>query len=250
MGLELLLIGIAAGALSTLLGVGGGVILVPALSFLVGMDLRAAVGTSLVAVVATSVAGSVVPLRQGLVDVPVALELQFFAAFGAVSAGLVAPLVPESPLYFMFAALLLFTATRMWPRRPAAVEDEPVIRHRHAVGAGVSLGAGIVAGLLGVGGGVLNTPLLHLIFALPFRQAAATSVYIIGVTGCGAAMIYLIRGDVGIGIAAVTMAGAMFGAGGVAMVGHRVRQRTLLIAFSLLLLFVAFQMVRRGLATL
>lgn len=251
MAFELLVIGMASGALGALLGVGGGVILVPALSLLAGLELRAAVGTSLVAVVATSVAGSVVYLRQGLVDVPVAVELQFFAAFGAVGAGLLAPLVPEPPLYFLFALLLLFTASRMWPKRPPAnAVDEPVVRHRHLVGAGASLSAGIVAGLLGVGGGILNTPLLHLIFALPFRQAAATSVYIIGITGCGAAMIYLIRGDVGVGIAAVTMLGAMIGAGGVALVGHRVRQRTLVVGFSLLLVFVAIQMVRRGIASI
>ena len=252
MALQLLGIGVVAGAFGALFGVGGGVILVPMLSLTAGLELRAAVGISLVSVAATSVAASVVFLRRGLVTVPTAMKLQFFAVLGATGASLVAPLVPEAPLYFVFALLLVFVAVKMWPPsvRKSPSPDEATDAGRRGAGVASSMGAGALAGLLGVGGGIIYTPLLHLIFRFPFVQAAATSVYMIGVTAFSAAAVHLARGDVAVGAAGITMAGAMIGSGAVAHFGSRIGQRALVSGFAFLLLFVAFQMARRGIASL
>jgi hypothetical protein len=242
-----------AGAFGALFGVGGGVILVPMLSLVAGLDLRASVGASLISVTATSVAGSAVFLRRGLVAVPTAVKLQFFAALGATGASLAAPLVPDAPLYFVFALLLILVATRMWPRASTSARQAGATLpdgQRRSAGIASSLAAGSLAGLLGVGGGILYTPLLHLIFRLPFVQAAATSVYVIGITAFAASAVYLARGDVAFGTAGLTMAGAMIGSTAAAHFGHRVGQRVMLTGFALLMVFVAFQMARRGLASL
>jgi len=252
LALQLLGIGVVAGAFGALFGVGGGVILVPMLSLAAGLDLRAAVGISLVSVAATSVAGSAVFLRRGLVTVPTAMKLQFFAVLGATGTSLVAPRVPEAPLYFVFALLLVFVAIKMWPQsaRRSPLPDEATDTRRRGAGAASALGAGALAGLLGVGGGIIYTPVLHLIFRFPFVQAAATSVYMIGVTAFAAAAVHLARGDVAIGAAGITMVGAMIGSGIVAQFGNRIGQRALVSGFALLLLVVAFQMARRGIASL
>ncbi len=246
---QLVGVGLAAGGIGALLGVGGGLILVPGLIFISGLPFQNAVAASLVCVVGTSVAGSTVYLRQDRVDLPVAIELQFFTVVGAVVAGLVAAFMPAGPLYFAFSILLLVTAYRMWPRQRRVPERAThfVGRRRHAA-AGASVGAGLVSGLLGVGGGVLNVPILHLLVGIPFDRATATSVYIIGLTASAAAAVYLVRGDVELWVAGAALIGTMLGAGVAALFARRVQVRVLKVGFVVLLLYVAFRMVGRGVA--
>ena len=245
--LQLLGVGALAGGLGALLGVGGGVILVPGLIFLTGLPFQSAVATSLVCVVATSVAGSAVYLRRGVIDLPVAVELQAFTVLGAIAAGLSAAFVPVAPLYLLFAVLLAFIAFRMWPRR---VDESRGGRHpaSRSAAAGASVGAGLVSGLLGVGGGVFNVPILHSMLGLAFDRAVATSVFMIGMTAGSAAAVYLIRGAVDVQVAAVTMLGTVAGATIAARTGGRIGQRSLKIGFSLLLAYVAYRMALRGIA--
>jgi uncharacterized membrane protein YfcA len=245
--LQLLGVGALAGGLGALLGVGGGVVLVPGLIFLAGLPFQGAVATSLVCVVATSVAGSAVYLRHGAIDLPIAIELQAFTVLGAVAAGLSAAFVPVAPLYLSFSALLAFIAYRTWPRRPRQPHRESHAGSR-GIAAGASVGTGLVSGLLGVGGGVLNVPILHSLLGLAFDRAVATSVFMIGVTAGSAAAVYLIRGVVDVQVAAVTMLGTVAGASIAARTGRRVSQRSLKMGFSLLLAYVAYRMVLRGIA--
>ena len=247
--LQLLAVGLAAGGLGALLGVGGGVILVPGLIFVSGLPFQQAVAASLVCVVGTSVAGSSVYLRQDRVEVPVAVELQFFTVVGAVGAGLVAAFVPAGPLYFAFALLLLLTAHRMWPwRRAPAHSGSGFTGRRRGAARGASVGSGVVSGLLGVGGGVLNVPILHLLVGMPFERAVATSVYIIGLTAAAGAAVYVARGDVRLWIAAAALLGTLLGAGIAALVARRFDARFLKAGFVVLLLYVAVRMVSRGVA--
>ncbi len=220
-------------------------LIVPALSLLTGIAFREAVAVSLVAVAAMSVSASPVFLRQGLVDIPIAIEFQFFSVFGAAAAGLMAPVIPETPLYFLFAVVLLYSCVRML-KPPVAADANKRPEAPRRLGNAAALGSGALSGLLGVGGGVLNTPVLHLIFGLPFRVAAGTSIFILGATAASAALIYLFRGDVILGAAALTAVGAGIGAGLMAAVGHRTEKRWLRTAFAVFLTVVALVMVRNG----
>ena len=215
------------------------------------LSLRQAVAASLVCVVATSVAGSIVNLRRQRVDLPIAVELQFFAVLGAVVGGATAAFVPAWPLYLAFAGLLLYAASQMMPRTaragPAATAQFAA-RRLPAVGASVS--GGVVSALLGVGGGVVFTPVLHVLLGRPFERAAATSVYMIGVTSAAGALVYLARGDVPIAVASTTLLGVMAGAAAAATYGHRLDHRALKIGFSMLLIYTAIRMTLRGLAQL
>lgn len=228
------------------MGVGGGVILVPGLIFLAGLEFSGAVATSLICVVATSMAGSAVYLRQGAVDLPVAIELQCFTVIGAVAAGLSAAMIPVAPLYIAFAALLTITGIKMWPRQSDLARTRAVHPAPTPVAAGASVAAGLVSGLLGVGGGVLNVPILHVLLGLPFDRAAATSIWMIGVTAAAAAAVYLVRDVADVPVAAVTMLGTLAGARLAALFGRRVSQRLLMMGFSALLFYVALRMVLRG----
>jgi uncharacterized membrane protein YfcA len=242
--LELFAIGLGTGVIGALLGIGGGVILVPGLALILGVPLRAAVATSLVCIVATSVASSIVHLPRARVSLLLAIELESFTVFGAVVGGLVAGFIPAAPLYFAFAALLGYTGYKMWPRRRA---EGPRKTHIHWARA-ASTGAGVISSLLGVGGGVLKVPVLNLLMDLDFERTTATSIYMIGLTTATGAMIYLVRGDVRFHVAAATALGTIAGSGVAALVGHRFDTRALKGAFALILLYVAYEMVRHGLA--
>lgn len=246
--LELFGIGLGSGALGTLLGVGGGVVLVPALALVLGVPLRLAVPASLVCIVATSVAGSIVHLRRHRVAIRLAVDLEWFTVMGAVTGGLVAALVPSGPLFFLFALMVAATAVRLWPRKTPAQEDAEAAARPMRMGAArvASVGAGLVSSLLGVGGGIFKVPIMKLLLGLPFDRAAATSTYMIGITTAAGALVYIVRGDVHYGITATTMLGTLVGSAGAAAVGHRVNNRLLQQAFAVLLLYVAIQMVRRG----
>lgn len=244
--LKLAALGVGAGGLGALLGIGGGLILVPALVFLADLPFTHAVGTSLVCVVGTSVAGSAVQFARQRVDVHLAIELQCYAVAGAVTAGLLAPLVPVRILYFAFAAVLLVAAWRTLPRRARAAVETPSPRSRVAARAG-ALGGGTIASLLGVGGGVVFVPVLHLLAGLDFHRAAATSVYIIGVTAGSGALVYLARGVVALEVVTPTLLGVLAGASVAAAAGHRLDARGLKAAFTLLLVYVAARMFWRGL---
>jgi uncharacterized membrane protein YfcA len=197
-------------------------------------------------VVATSLAGSAVQFRRHGIATEAALELQLYAAAGAVAAGLLAPWVPVRSLYFAFAALLLYTAARSWPRR-AARPDPPRLGRATLAGAG-AVGGGLVATLLGVGGGVIFTPILHLVLGYGFHRAAATSVYIIGITAGTGAVIYLARGDVALGAAAPAVLGVLAGSSLASGAAHRIEAGWLKRGFALLLIYVSVRMVMRGIA--
>lgn len=246
--LSLFVIGLAAGAFGALLGVGGGLIIVPALSLLTGLSLRAAIGTSLVCICASSAASAAIYLRRGRVELPLALELQFFSVTGAVTAGLIAGLIPATPLYFGFAIVLAMVAIQMWPGAQAGWLERrlAVVSARGAVARAASVGAGLLSGLLGVGGGILNTPVLHLVLGLRFERATATSSYMIGVTAAAGALVYLVRGDFRPGLVTAAMVGTLVGAVPAALRGHRLSARWLRMAYTALLVFVAYQMLRRG----
>lgn len=246
--LSLFVIGLAAGGFGALLGVGGGLIIVPALSLLAGLSLRAAIGTSLVCICAASAASAAVYLRRGRVELPLAIELQFFSVTGAVVAGLTAAVIPATPLYFVFALLLTLVGAQMWPTPRAGWLERhlAVVSARALVARGASVGAGLMSGLLGVGGGILNTPVLHLVLGLPFERATATSSYMIGMTAAAGALVYLVRGDIQPRLVTAAMVGTLVGAVPAALGGHRLSARWLRMAFALLLVFVAYHMVRRG----
>ncbi len=246
--IELFGIGLAAGSLGALLGIGGGAVLVPGLTLVAGLPLRSAVGASLVCVVATSVSGSAVYLWKDRVDLEVAVRLQAFTVVGAVAAGLVAASVPPGPLYLAFATLLAVIAIRMWPWYSRAGGEPPPPRPpRRKTAAGASVGAGVISGLLGVGGGVFNVPVLHLLLGLPFKRAVPTSVFMLGVTAAAASAVYLVRGDVDTHVAGVAMLGTLGGGALAAAVGGRLNQRVLQTLFTVVLLYTAWRMGMRGL---
>src|SRR5437868_7347029 len=193
--------GIAAGLLGSLLGFGGGILIVPLLTIGFGLPLREAVGVSLVCVIVTSGAAAGVYLERQVANLRLGMTLELFTAIGALIGGIVAFLVSERILAGLFAAMLVYVAFSMArggdpaPDEADATGTPPrnlpfglaldgpgyAVRNLSAGVAG-SVGAGVVSALLGIGGGLVKVPVMHLVMGVPLRVATATSNLMIGVT--------------------------------------------------------------------
>ena len=285
-GLLMLAGGVAAGAFGSILGLGGGLLIVPLLTLGFGLPLREAVGVSLVCVIVTSSASAGVYLQRRQANLRLGMVLELFTAAGAVVGGAVAFLIDERLLAGLFALLLVYVAVTMLQglRQPAEepATDDETPPHAHLVdesgvlgaadpgrrepagrflddlgGPGYeierlpaaalgSVGAGIASALLGIGGGLIKVPLMHLVLGVPLRVATATSNLMIGITASASAIVYLIRGGIDAYVAGPTAIGVFVGASLGSRLGHRVGQRGLRLLFVLVLAYTAFEMVRRA----
>jgi len=275
--------GVAAGVFGSLLGLGGGVLIVPLLTLGFGLDLRAAVGVSLVCVIMTSSAAAGVYLERHVANLRLGMSLELFTAIGALIGGSIAFLVDERFLSGLFAALLGYVALSMVRAatrdsgagesdaaegpEPEAIPDGPSgapagtraaflasvggpdyeIRNlgRGVVGA---TGAGVASALLGIGGGIIKVPLMHLAMGVPLRVATATSNLMIGITAAASAVIYLLRGEIDPYVAGPTAIGVFLGATLGSRVSHRIGLRYLRLLFVVVILYTAVQMLMRAVA--
>ena len=264
-----------AGAFGALLGLGGGVLIVPLLTLGFGLPLREAVGASLVCVIVTSSAAASVYLERDVANLRLGMTLEMFTASAALAGGLVAFALPDRALALMFAALLLYVAATMARGRGADLAVKPAPDDPEAVapapaeapgnglaaslsgpgyrvrnlGRGVlgSLVAGIVSALFGVGGGIVKVPLMNLAMGVPLRVATATSNLMIGVTASAGGLIYLLRGGIDPYVAAPLAVGVFAGASLASRMADRVDLRLLRVLFVAVLVVTATQMALKGL---
>ena len=283
-GLLMLVGGFAAGAFGSLLGLGGGILIVPLLTLGFGLDLRSAVGVSLVCVIMTSSAAAAVYLEKHVANLRLGMSLELFTAIGALVGGSIAFLVDERFLSVLFAALLGYVAFSMVRGTGSSEETEDGQDHAPAgpepasvpardvaapaaatrseaflasvagpdyevrnlrVGIVGATGAGVVSALLGIGGGTVKVPLMHLAMGVPLRVATATSNLMIGITAAASAVIYLLRGEIDPYVAGPTAIGVFLGATVGSRVSHRIPLRYLRWLFVAVLVYTAIQMLLR-----
>ncbi len=265
--------GAAAGVFGSLLGLGGGILIVPLLTLGFGLPLREAVGVSLVSVMMTSSAAAGVYLERHVANLRLGMTLELFTAIGALVGGSIAFLLDERLLSLLFAALLAYVAFTMLRARTRETvkgvetpaidvesEDRPGSRPTalerlggdgyqvRNLGRGVlgALGAGVASALLGIGGGIIKVPLMHLAMGVPLRVATATSNLMIGITAAASAVIYLIHGGIDPFVAGPTGIGVFMGATAGSRLGHRLDLRYLRMLFVVVLAYTAFQMLLRA----
>lgn len=270
-GLLMLGGGAAAGAFGSLLGLGGGILLVPLLTLGFGLSLPQAVGVSLVSVIMTSSASAGVYLERHVANLRLGMTLELFTAMGALVGGSIAFLLDERLLSALFAALLIYVAVTMARAKSERTShDTPTVADVEAtegrtgsstlerlsgegyrvrnLGRGIvgSSAAGVASALFGIGGGIIKVPLMNLSMGVPLRVATATSNLMIGITAAASAVIYLIRGEIDPYIAGPTGLGVFVGATIGSRVAHRIDVRYLRLLFVAVLLYTAVQMLLRA----
>jgi uncharacterized membrane protein YfcA len=259
---------IGAGVFGSLVGVGGGIMLVPLLTVALGVDIKHAIAASLLGVIAVSTAAAASYLRSGLVDRRLGLTLLLATAAGGIVGGYVAGLLDARVLAAMFGVVLVLVAVQMLRgtrRAPLELVGEPTglefessyvepttgeeiayRARRVGLGTAISLAAGAISGLLGIGGGVVNVPTMNLVMGIPIRIALTTSTYMLGATAVASAVIYFSRGLVDPLLAAPVVVGVFIGARIGARLAHRLPQHALQLLFVAVAAFFAVQMLLRA----
>ena len=264
--LLLFVTGAATGLLGSMLGLGGGVFLVPLLTLALGVPIRVAIAASLISVMATALASATVNLDRGLVNMRLGLLLEVATASGALLGGLVAAHLTQRQLFLTFAVTMasmgMVMALRSGRRNVLADLDADVgalggrLREGEAVyvyrvrrlpiGVVASLVAGAISGLLGLGGGIVKVPILNTFCGIPIRVAAATSTFMIGITTAASAFLYYGRGEVVLPITAAVALGALPGSLVGARISDRVATRSLKVLMAVVLLGVGLRMALEG----
>ena len=238
---------LVVGVLGGILGVGGGVFLVPFLIFVADLSPKEAVAASLCCVIGTSASASVISGKSGLARLPLALRLEPALVLGAVVASALAVRVADGAVLIGFGVLLIFIVALVVIRSRARVDvDQPLSPLRRVLLSIAGFFSGAASGLFGVGGGVLVVPALTLIGRLPLKAAAATSsLCLMSSAACGA-LVHWSHGLLRIDIVAASMIGVLPGGLLGARLQRRLDERVLQLAFFALAAIVAGLSIWRG----
>lgn len=259
------IVALLVGVIGSMLGIGGGVFLIPLLTSVFGIPIKTAIGASIVSVIATSSAAGAVYVGKGLSHTRLAMLLEIATTLGALAGGITAILISPRALAGIFGVMLLYVVYSM-VRIPhessggatqTGTLDTSYIDPRDGrtvsygvqklpLGMAASFLAGNVSGLLGIGGGVIKVPIMSVVMHVPMRAAIATSNFMIGITAATSAVIYYANGYINPSIAIPTALGVLLGAQLGARVGGKVQSSVLKSLFQALLLFFAILMLVRA----
>lgn len=267
--LLLLLGSLLAGFLGSLTGLGGGVILTPLLTLVFHVDIRYAIGCSLIASIATSSGAAVAYIREGITNMRLGMFLEIATTCGAVAGAIIAVYTPTHIVAIIFGFVLMFSAAMSLRNHPVVeVEGEgsklaialklnsqyptregPVSYKVKNVGGGFAMMglAGMLSGLLGIGSGALKVLAMDLVMRIPFKVSTTTSNFMIGVTAAASAVVYFQRGYIDPGLSMPVVLGVLGGA----FIGSQVLIKSggkwLKLVFTLVIFFMAVEMIYNGL---
>jgi len=223
-----------AGFLGSITGLGGGVVIVPLLALVLGVDIRYAIGASLVSVIATSSGAAAAYVKEGFSNVRIGIFLEIATATGALCGAFLATWLPVTIIGVIFGVVLLYSAYQAVAAKsertaPNQRPDTFAVRlkmngyypgdsglvhyqvHGVPLGFGLMTVAGILSGLLGIGSGAVKVIAMDQIMGIPFKVSTATSNFMIGVTAAASAGVYLSRGYIDPGLAMPVMLGVLAG---------------------------------------
>lgn len=269
----MLIVGIAVGVLGSILGIGGGMIITPVLTLGFDLDIKYAIGASIIAVIATSSGATIAYLKDNVLNLRVAMFLEIATSIGAIMGALLTGVIRPVFLYLLFGLLLFFSGANMvrklWGKQVPtnADSDDSIAKklklngsyydknlHKQVdykvtnVPSGITImfGAGIASGLLGIGSGAFKVIAMDTFMKMPLKPSSSTSNLMMGVTAAASATIYFFNGSILPQIAVPMALGIIVGAA----VGSRVMQimpaRMLRMIFIPILLYLGLQMILKG----
>jgi uncharacterized membrane protein YfcA len=251
-----------AGLLGSLTGLGGGVVIIPLLTLLLGVDIHYAIGASLVSVIATSSGSAAAYVKEGITNIRLGMFLEIATTIGALVGALIAVYIPVQYIAVLFGVILIFSAMMSLRKKAETIISKPTygsypngngeqieygVTH---VGGGffMMLFAGVISGLLGIGSGALKVIAMDTIMKIPFKVSTTTSNFMIGVTAAASAVVYLQRGYIDPAISMPVVIGVLLGAlTGSKILVHTKSSRWLRWVFAIVVTFLASQMIYNGL---
>ncbi|KRK81093.1 sulfite exporter TauE/SafE family protein [Companilactobacillus nodensis] len=271
--LLLLVMGIAAGCLGAILGIGGGMIITPVLTIMMGLDIKYAIGASIISVIATSSGSTIAYLKDDMLNLRVAMFLEIATTIGAIMGALLVGVFSSTFLYVLFGFFLLYSTYNMI-RKLMDKKGESIYTGDDKIVAKLNLAstyydkaeqkqvdysmknvpggfimmwaAGLASGLLGIGSGAFKVIAMDTIMKMPLKPSSATSNLMMGVTAAASATVYFFNGSIRPDIAGPLAIGVLIGA----LVGARVMQvlkpRIIRMIFIPIILYMGVQMVLKG----
>jgi uncharacterized membrane protein YfcA len=261
-----------AGILGAMIGLGGGVLIVPMLTLVFGFPIQYAIGASIIAVIATSSGAAAAYVRDNITNIRIGTFLGIATTAGAISGALLTGLISGRALFMIFGIVLLISVIplifKLGEELPVGVHNDALAQSFHLAGSYsdkrlnrevsyevthtpwglmVMYIAGVLSGLLGIGSGTFKVLAMDTIMRLPMKVSTTTSNFMIGVTAAASAGIYFMRGDVQPLIAAPVALGVLLGATLGARLLTRLSNRTLRLIFIPIMVIIAVQMVLKGL---
>ncbi|AOM77943.1 sulfite exporter TauE/SafE family protein [Pedobacter steynii] len=259
-----------AGLVGSLTGLGGGVIIIPLLTLVLGVDIHYAIGASIVSVIATSSGSAAAYVKEGITNIRIGMFLEMATTISAIIGAVVTVYLDPSYIAVIFGLILLFSAAMMIVKKldrsdndtsgklamffklngtyPTEEGVKKYAVHRVLGGFIMMFFAGIISGLLGIGSGALKVIAMDNIMRIPFKVSTTTSNFMMGVTAAASAIVYLHRGQIDPGIAMPVTIGVLCGA----TLGSKILVKTktdkLKVVFAAVVTFLALQMIYNGLS--
>ena len=258
---------IAAGLIGSLTGLGGGAVIIPLLTVLLGVDIHYAIGTALVSVIATSSGSAAAYVKEGISNIRLGMFLEIATTVGAVLGTVIAAFVPTNMVAVIFGLVLIFNGANsflkketltnikssklaLWLKLPSTYPTKDgVVQYGivNVVGGFIMMiVAGVLSGLLGIGSGAFKVIAMDNIMKVPFKVSTTTSNFMMGVTATASAVVYLQRGYIEPGLCMPVVIGVLLGA----MLGAKIlvksQVKNLRVIFAIVIMLLALNMIYKG----
>lgn len=257
-----------AGLVGSLTGLGGGVVIIPMLTLVFGVDIHYAIGASLISVIATSSGAAAAYVKEGISNIRIGMFLEIATTLGAVGGAMVAVYAPTHIIAIIFGFVLIFSAALSLKKKnemlvqaqggkiaqllkldssyPTAKGEVHYAAQNVPGGFFMMVIAGLISGLLGIGSGALKVIAMDHFMKLPFKVSTTTSNFMIGVTAAASAGIYMQRGYINPGLSMPVVLGVISGAFLGSKILVKSETKWLRILFAIIITFLAFQMIYNG----
>lgn len=259
-----------AGLLGSLTGLGGGVVIIPLLTLIFHVDIRYAIGSALVASIATSSGSAAAYIKEGITNIRIGMFLEIATTTGAIIGAIIAVYTATHVIAILFGTILLFSAAMTLRKKNEEAESEEKSRWAHVLrlngsyptkdgmveykvrrvlgGYSLMTIAGVISGLLGIGSGALKVLAMDTIMRIPFKVSTTTSNFMIGVTAAASAVVYLQRGYIDPGIAMPVVIGVLVGSFTGSKILVKASTKKLRLLFCVIISFLAIEMIYNGLS--
>jgi uncharacterized membrane protein YfcA len=258
-----------AGFLGSLTGLGGGIVIIPMLSLAFGIDIRYAIGTPIVAVIATSSGAAAAYVKEGITNIRLGMFLEIATTIGAIVGAFLAVYAPTHLIAIIFGGILIFSAFLSFQKKIHFIENEPAkgwaktlklssnypdhtggkvnYSVKNVAGGFVMMWvAGILSGLLGIGSGALKVLAMDNVMRIPFKVSTTTSNFMIGVTAATSAVVYFQRGYIDPGLCLPVTLGVLAGASLGSRVLTKAQTKGLRVVFAIVITILAIEMIYNG----
>ncbi len=238
------LCGLSAGVLGGYLGLGGGIVMVPFMTLLLGMDIKAAVPVSVTAIAVNSISASREYLKKGMVDWELAVTLAVSTVLGFVTGSLLISYIPSVAIKLAFSACLLYTAVSFIRKKKVVGEgDSGVSRTTYFyVSIVVTFLTGVLSALIGIGGGLVMVPVLFLLFDLPLTVVRGTWSFTYGFAAAASTAVYFVMDRIDLTVVPPVIVGIIVGGKIGGYLGTLAKPTVVKGVFFVLLLYTAFKL--------